>query len=233
VIGETGSGKSTLAAAVSGRTGTGEHGVATIVGGSLRVLGENLRGMNSRARDHIAFRVGYVPQNGGALLAPGLTVGDNVALPIYSRSRHHDRSEAGVAVAIALDAVRLPLRVTNSFPHELSQGQRQRVAIAQALVLQPELLVADDPASGIDLAAREPILDMIRDLQHQRSFSALVVSHTISEVRRLSDRVLVMHRGMVAAVGNVDDVLREPEHAYVAGLSRALRDLKRADELTS
>ena len=231
IIGETGSGKSTLAVTVAGLAGSGLAGTPHIVGGSLEVLGQPLRDISQRGRNELRLQVGFVPQEAGGFLAPRLTIGENVAAPIYTRDRDFDQAEAGVMVATLIDAVRLPLRVMNSYPHELSRGQRQRVAIARALILEPALLVADDPTSGIDVTARGPILDIIHDLQQVRAFSALIVSHTISEVRRFSDRVAIMHRGVIVGTGKVDEVLDDPKHQYVEGLTRVLHDLKLADEL--
>jgi len=233
VIGETGSGKSTLALAVAGLAGTNHQGIPHISGGSLAVLGEPVRGITARHRDRLTLRVGFVPQDAGEHLLPHLTIGENIAAPIYARDRDFDQREAGAAVATLVDSVRLPLRVMNSFPHELSGGQRQRVAIARALILEPALLVADDPTSGIDVTARGPILDMVRELQQAHSFSALIVSHTIGEVRRFSDRVAIMHRGVIVGIGPVDEVLDSPQHEYVEGLARALRELRMADDLSA
>jgi peptide/nickel transport system ATP-binding protein len=232
LIGETGSGKSTLAAAVAGFAGTGGGGVPLIVGGSLSVLGEKMRGISGRRRDRLRLGVGYVPQDGGALLSPRLTIGENVAEPIFSRDRRFDHREAGAAVATLLDAVRLPLTLMNSYTHELSRGQRQRVAIARALVLEPALLVADDPTSGIDVTARGPILDIIKDLHSDRAFSALIITNTLSEVKRLGNRVAVLHRGSIVDIGSVDAVLESPQHDYVRGMEHAIHDLKTAEELS-
>ncbi len=231
IIGETGSGKSTLAAAVAGYAGRARPGAPQICGGSLEVLGQRMRGLSERKRDRLLARVGFVPQDAGSQLVPRLTVGENVAAPIYSRDPRFDQDVAGAAVATLIDAVRLPLTVMNSYPHELSRGQRQRIAIARALILEPVLLVADDPTAGIDVTVRGVILDIIRDIQRERAFSVLVISHTMSEVRRLSDRVAVMHKGVIVAFGDIDEVLNDPTHDYVGGLARAMRDLRRAEEL--
>lgn len=224
VIGETGAGKSTLAAAVAGAAETGEPRSPIIKGGTLRVLGYTIKGLSDRKRDLLTLRVGYLPQDAGSLLSARLTVAENVAAPIYQRDRRFNQLDAGEAVATLIDSVRLPLGILNRYPHELSRGQRQRVAIAQALILEPALLVADDPTSGIDATVRGTILDVIRELQAERRFSALVVTTDLDDVRRITDQVLVMHRGTVVGQGNIDRVLDAARHPYVEGLAKA-RDL--------
>jgi len=227
IMGESGSGKSTIAAAVAGQSGRRDARSPQIDGGSLRVLSTEVRRISSRRRDRLGLRVGYVPQDAGALLSPRLTVGENVAEPIFARDRRFDQHLAGQAVATLIDAVRLPMGTMNKYPFELSKGQRQRVAIARALVLEPTLLVADDPTAGIDIMVRSTILDIIRDIQRERAFSVLLVAADLDEVRLVSDRVLVMHRGLVAGAGPIDDMLEETWHPYVEGLVRARRLLDR------
>jgi peptide/nickel transport system ATP-binding protein len=223
VVGETGSGKSTLATTVAGLAGVAQWGSPLISGGSLSVLGNDVRGLSKRAQGRLTLRVGFLSQDAGAGLSSRLTIGENVAEPIFSRDRRFDPTSAGEAVATLIDAVRLPLGIMNRYPHELSRGQRQRVAVARALILEPVLLIADDPTSGIDVTVRTAILDIIRELQSERSFSALVVTTDLREVQRITDRVLIMHRGVVAAHGRIDDVLDDPHHPYVVGLARNLQ----------
>ncbi len=226
LVGETGSGKSTLAKAVGLRADLLDEESPRISGGSLNIFGARVRGISRRRRDRLGLYVGYLPQEAGDFLEPRLTVGENVAEPIFSRDRRFGQDEAGHAVATLIDAVRLPLSTMNKYPHELSKGQRQRVAIAKALILEPRLLVADDPTAGIDVTVRGAILDIIVSLQRQRGFSALIVTADLAEVRRVSDTVAIMHRGTIVGIGNLEHVLEDPRHPYVAGLARSLDHLK-------
>lgn len=219
LIGEAGSGKSTLARAIASQTVPGERLAPSIAGGRLAVLGTEVRGASTRRLDALALRIGYLPQDGGSSLEPHLTVGENVAEPIYRRDKRFDRFVAGAAVAKLIDAVRLPLSVMEKFPHELSRGQRQRVALARALVLEPSLLVADDPTMGVDVLVRGPILQVVSELQKELGFSALIVGHDLRELRTIVDRIAVLHAGLIVGYGTVDDVLASPLHAYTRRLA--------------
>ena len=114
----------------------------------------------------------------------------------------------------------------NRYPYELSKGQRQRVAIARSMILEPQLLIADDPTAGIDVNVRAAILDLIVSLQRERAFSALLVTADLAAVRRISTNVAVMHRGILVGIGELDEVLSDPWHPYVKGLARSLVEMK-------
>lgn len=222
MIGETGSGKSTLARAVALQADVRSDRAPMITGGSLRVLGKEVRGISTHARRKLDVRVGYLRQEAGQFLAPRLTIEENIIEPILNVDRRFDRTHAGVAAATLLDAVHLPLRMLDAHPHELSKGQRQRVAIARSLVLEPQLLVADDPTAGIDVTVRSQILDVIAEMQDQRSFAALVITSDLREVRRIASRLAVMMRGRIVGLGEFDEVLDDPFHPYVRRLAESL-----------
>ena len=229
LIGESGSGKSTLALTVAGQAGRGlvDDGIAEIRGGTLSVYGIQARGITSRQRNRLTLRIGYLPQDGAVRLDPRLTVAENVAEPIYQRDRRFNQYDAADAVAALIDSVRLSLGMMNRLPHELSSGQRQRVALARALILEPTLLVADEPTRGVDATVREGVLDVIRELQVERGFSALIVSSDIGVVDKVADRVAVLHHGIMIGLGTLDSVLAVPTHPYLKDLAAARRSLAR------
>ncbi len=222
IVGETGSGKSTLLRAVAGFAGQRRPDSPRIAGGELTVLGMRATRLHRRSRARWQFRVGWLGQDAGSRLHPQLTVAESIAEPIYLRDADFDRREAGTAVATLVDLVHLPLGVMGRYPNELSRGQRQRVALARALVLEPVLLVADDPTMGVDLMVRGPLFDVLREVQQQRDFGAIVVAHDLREVRRLTERIAVMHDGVFVGAGDIDEVMANPQHPYVHRLAETM-----------
>ncbi|WP_353987944.1 dipeptide/oligopeptide/nickel ABC transporter ATP-binding protein [Ruicaihuangia caeni] len=223
IVGEAGCGKTTLARALAGRAGLRKSSSPLVDGGSLRVAGHSRPKPGRRERARWQFDVGYLAQDAGERLHPRLTIAENVAEPIYLRDQKFDRREAGAAVAGLLDRLHLPLGFMDRFPHELSRGQRQRVALARALVLEPKVLVADDPTMGVDAIVRGPLLDSIRELRLDREFTAVVIAHDLPEVRRFTSRVAIMQGGAIVGLGNVDEVLDQPLHPYVRKLGEVAR----------
>jgi peptide/nickel transport system ATP-binding protein len=224
LVGESGAGKSTLAMAIAGEAGSGApgSGIPSVCGGALAVLGYPIRRITTRDRDDITLRVGFLRQDGAERLNSTFTVGENVAEPIFRRDRRFNAGEAQDAVAYLIDLLRLPLSVIDRMPWELSSGQRQRVALARALILEPELLVADEPTRGVDVGVRDGVLEALRDLREERRFSAIVISSDLGVATSISSRLAVMQHGMLIGLGTVDGVLADPQHPYLRGLAQAM-----------
>ncbi|MCU1505088.1 MAG: hypothetical protein QOG18_2282 [Microbacteriaceae bacterium] len=235
LIGESGAGKSTLAITIAGLAGANAQGdrLPAICGGGLSVVGQQLRGASKRRLDRVTLSVGYLAQDGAERLNPQFSVAENIAEPIFLRDRRFSNREANVAVASLIDALRLPLSVMQKLPYELSSGQRQRVALARALILEPQLLVADEPARGIDAAVRSGILELLNDLRADRGFSALIVSSSWEDLARVASRIAVMHRGIIVGIGSVDELLDGPHHPYLKGLVRYQSSMNQQEEASA
>lgn len=224
MLGSAGSGKSTLAKVLSGVAFEPRAGDVrpVITGGEAMVLGHQLRGLPKRRLPEYRFHVGYLPQDAASRLPPDRTVAEIVAEPILERDHRYNRHALTTRVATMIDSVRLPLGMLDRFPYELSGGQRQRVALARALVLGPSVLIADEPTAGIDLTVRDAVAQLIRDLREQHTFSAIIISHDLPVLRRTADRIAVLDKGELAAIGTIDEVFDDPRHPYVMALAGAL-----------
>jgi len=225
VLGGSGSGKSTLARIVAGRAvrDASASVAPRITGGDATVLGHGMRSLRRRERARVTFHVGYLAQDAAATLPTSLTVSDVITSPIFERDRHYNRRAAGERAATLLDAVHLPLGLLNKYPYELSGGQRQRVALARTLVLGPSVLIADEPTAGIDVTVRQAVVELLGDLRHHHDFAALVVSHDLAVLRHATARIAVLERGALVGYGDIDAVLSDPTHPYVAGLAATYR----------
>ncbi|GAB3129368.1 ATP-binding cassette domain-containing protein [Glaciibacter psychrotolerans] len=224
LLGESGSGKSTLARVLSGAAFSSDSGDVRpqITGGEATVLGFPLRRIGRSKLNRLTFGVGLLAQDAADTLPSTMTVTEIVAEPVLARDRRYNRTALATQVATMIDAVRLPLAVLDSFPYQLSSGQRQRVALARALVCGPELLIADEPTAGVDVTVRDAVIDLISELQRERAFSALVISHDLAVLRRVANRIAVMHQGVLVGLGTIDEVFDNPWHPYVADMARAL-----------
>ena len=216
IVGESGSGKSQLVAALTGLS-------AGRVEGAVRFRGSDLARLDERALRRVrGGGIAYVFQDPASALNPFLTVGAQLT----EVARHHlglGRAAARERAEGRLAAVGLPRGTDwlSRHPHELSGGQAQRVAIAMALMGDPEILVADEPTTALDVTVQKGVLELIRQLADAEGLAAILVSHDLAAVAHIADEVVVMHRGRVAEAGRVETVLHRPEADYTRRLIAA------------
>lgn len=216
-VGESGCGKSTLA-----RTLLGLHRPSR---GRVVFEGRSLGDLGLGALKEYRRRVGYVQQDPYAALPPFMDIGRILAEPLRVHGVR-DRAERERRVATALEEVRLTpaSAYTGKFPHMLSGGQQQRVVIARALVLEPTLLVADEPVSMLDASVRVEILELLARIRAERNLTLVFITHDLSTVRHYAGRIFVMYAGRIVETAAVDELLAHPQHPYTQALLAALAD---------
>ncbi|MGW0468741.1 oligopeptide/dipeptide ABC transporter ATP-binding protein [Streptomyces sp. NPDC003027] len=212
LVGESGCGKTTLARSLLG--------LVPPTSGTVAFAGEPLA-YTPRALKAYRKRVQLVLQDPSGSLNPRHTVYDAVAEGLRIHGYAGDE-RAAVAAALARAGLRPPERFFLRYPHELSGGQRQRVVIAGALILEPELIVADEPVASLDASVRGEILALLLRLRDELGLSALVVTHDLGLAWNIADRVAVMYLGRIVETGSVESVLTSPRHPYTRALLSVL-----------
>lgn len=213
VMGPTGSGKSTLAAFLAG-----SDEALQVAGGSATVEGLDVR-KRGRTRRMRTYLTGYLAQGAGAALPSRLTVSEVISAPITSRDRRVNGRALAVRVASLLDELQLPLGAAAKYPYELSAGMRQRVALAQALVLDPRVFVGDEPYANLDPEVRHTAREALLRRRLDYGMSMLIVSNEPDAIAGLDADVLVLKAGHPVAYGSgTDDLLWTPDgSAPIAG----------------
>ena len=213
LVGESGCGKTTLGRAVVG--------LLEPTGGRIEFAGADAAGLARRRPRDLRRRIQIVFQNPDATLNPQRTVGETLARPLklFGLATAAGGDER---VRELLRAVHLPEAYAARYPHELSGGERQRVAIARAFAAEPELVVCDEPLSALDVSVQAAVLNLLVDLQERSAAGYLFISHDLSVVRYLADRVAVMYMGKLCEVGGVDALFAPPYHPYTEALLSAI-----------
>ncbi|HEX8487158.1 MAG TPA: ATP-binding cassette domain-containing protein [Propionibacteriaceae bacterium] len=222
IVGESGSGKSTLVRVLAA--------LETPTSGQVSFDGEPVTGRPESQLGFLRSAVQLVFQDPRSSLNPRMRIGDIVTEPLRShllRSRADVPTDRAARLAEVLDAVGLPLSLARSYPHELSGGQRQRVAIARALAPRPRVLIADEPVSALDVSVRAQVLNLVNDLVRDFSLTLVFVSHDLTVVRHVCDRVVVMRRGRVVEQGPTAQVYDDPQDDYTRALLAAVPRLLR------
>ncbi|WP_344064019.1 ABC transporter ATP-binding protein [Microbacterium pumilum] len=212
LVGESGSGKTTIARAIVG--------LVPIAEGTLRVAGQEMVGVDAKQLRAVRRKIGIVFQDPGSSLNPRWPVGESIGEPLELAGR--DDKEIDRRIVELLDLVELPRDFRNRYPHELSGGQRQRVGIARALALDPTVLVADEPTSALDVSVQARVLELLQNIQKEKQFATLFVTHDLAVVDLLADRIAVMQHGRIVEQGTKEQILRNPKDPYTQRLLAAV-----------
>jgi peptide/nickel transport system ATP-binding protein len=214
VVGESGSGKTTV-----GLTLLRLH---RATGGSAIFDGRDLVSMPDSEYKAYKRRIQIIFQNPYASLNPRFTVGQILLEPMRIHAIGADDGERVQMAHYLLKRVGLPEHAFHRYPHEFSGGQRQRIAIARCLTMKPEILVCDESVSALDVSVQAQVLNLLQDLQDEFGLSYIFISHDLSVVKYISDRVMVMHHGSVVEMADSDELYRNPQHPYTQALLAAI-----------
>jgi ABC-type glutathione transport system ATPase component len=226
VVGESGSGKSVTASAVMRLLPDGGPRIAE---GRILLDGIDLRAASEEAmRSLRGRRMGMIFQEPMSALNPMMRIGDQVAEVLEAHGVPAARRPAKVVELLGAVGLPDPSRIGQRHPHRLSGGQRQRVLIAMALALEPDILIADEPTTALDVTTQAQILQLIRDLQRSRGMGVLFITHDFGVVREIADRVVVMQKGRIVEMGSVRQVLDAPQMPYTRELLAAVPKFRTA-----
>ncbi|RRH74750.1 ABC transporter ATP-binding protein [Falsigemmobacter faecalis] len=216
LVGESGSGKSTIAKMMVGLVG--------ISGGKISFDGRDMAGLSPKELRDLRRRFQMIFQDPFASLNPRWRVGDIIAEPMITFGMAN-ATDARKEAERLLGVVGLSAKDAEKFPHEFSGGQRQRIAIARALSSKPEFIVCDEPTSALDVSVQAQILNLMRDLQDELGLTYLFISHDLSVVRHMANRIGVLYLGRLVEVSEAKALFKEPQHPYTRMLLEAVPDL--------
>ena len=224
LVGESGCGKSITALSVMRLIAS----PGKIVGGEIKFKGEELlKASDARMREIRGNDIAMIFQDPMTSLNPVYTVGEQIAEAL----RLHRKLDKKAAWTAAIDAMKEvsipdPARRVNDYPHQLSGGMRQRVMIAMALACNPELLIADEPTTALDVTIQAQILELLNELRQTRKLAVLLITHDLGVVAEVADRVCVMYTGKIVEESGVDELFEQPKHPYTQGLLKSVPKLR-------
>jgi len=215
LVGESGCGKTTIGRAIIR--------IYEMAGGEVFFKGQKINGKISKELDHeVTRKIQMIFQDPMASLNERAKVDYIVSEGLYNVEKHLTAQERKEKVDAALADVGLLPEFASRFPHEFSGGQRQRIGIARALIMQPEFIVADEPISALDVSIRAQVLNLLSELQKKRGLTYLFISHDLSVMRFICDRIAVIHKGRLVEMADTETLFRHPLHPYTKALLSAV-----------
>jgi peptide/nickel transport system ATP-binding protein/oligopeptide transport system ATP-binding protein len=214
IVGETGCGKSTTARLLTR--------LLQPTSGSIKVNGHEIAPLSRRQMKPLRRDVQMIFQDPYSSLNPRKTVGAIIGEPFVIHALNKGEGQRKKAVQDLMEQVGLNPEHYNRYPHEFSGGQRQRIGVARALALQPKLMIADEPVSALDVSIQAQILNLLRDLQREFDLTLVLISHDLSVVRHMCDRVAVMYLGKIVELADSDALYAHPRHPYTGALLSAV-----------
>lgn len=217
VVGESGSGKSVTALTILGLL---PKGISKITNGSIDFEGRNLESLDHKSfQDIRGNQISMIFQEPMSALNPSMTCGKQV-FEILNQHTSLSKKEIKEETLLLFEKVKLPQpkRVFNAYPHEISGGQKQRVMIAMAIACKPKILIADEPTTALDVTVQKEIIALLKELQKETKMSIVFISHDLSLVSEIADRILVMYKGKIVEQGITEQIFNNPEHIYTKAL---------------
>ncbi|HFI0332809.1 TPA: ATP-binding cassette domain-containing protein [Streptococcus suis] len=215
LVGESGSGKTTIGRAIIGLNETS--------GGDILYNGEKINGKISHGKSReLIKKIQMIFQDPAASLNERATVDYIISEGLYNFKLFNNEEERQAKVRSMMTEVGLLAEHLTRFPHEFSGGQRQRIGIARALVMNPELVIADEPISALDVSVRAQVLNLLKRLQKELGLTYLFIAHDLSVVRFISDRIAVIHKGVIVEVAETEELFKNPLHPYTRSLLSAV-----------
>ena len=228
IVGESGCGKSTLATAIMGL----HNPLFTDIKGEILFEGNNLVNFDEQQFNQIrGNKIGMIFQDPLSSLNPLMRIGDQIEEGMkYHTDLNSEQRKERVKELITKVGIDNPERVMKQFPHELSGGMRQRVIIAIALSCRPDILIADEPTTALDVTIQAQILDLLRELQNEIGAGIILITHDLGVVAEMADRVAVMYAGEVVEVAKVEDLFNNPKHPYTRSLLSSIPQMDKEND---
>lgn len=214
IVGESGCGKSTL--------GRVSIGLLNATSGQIIYNGNDITNIGRKQRQQLRKNLQIIFQDPFSSLNPRMSVGQIIAEPLRVFRVYPDRDQLEKRIHELMDIVGLAERFVNSYPHELDGGRRQRIGIARAIALNPDVIICDEPVSALDVSIQAQVLNLLQDLQEAQGLTYLFITHDLSVVKHISDEIIVMYLGCMVEKSSAEDLFRCRLHPYTKGLLSAI-----------